>query len=127
MTPEEQKPLCSTKLKPILKKMLKSAGRDADELLHLVQFLVRVAAEFDDFQGRKDPSSTCKEAAFALKYFLEDNDAIPDQDKEFGLKDDLIIARTVIHRHSRALQPFADACGYRWDRLLPAWPAENHL
>lgn len=118
LTANELKPLCQTRLQPITKKMVKSAGRDADTLLHMVQFLVRVVSEFDEFQGKVGISTPRKEAAFALKYFLEDNDAIPDEDKEFGLKDDLIIARSVLRKHEAAFHPFADACGYRWDKLV---------
>jgi len=51
------------------------------------------------------------------KTFLEDNDAIPDDDEEFGLKDDLIIAQAVLEKNEKALRPFADACGYTWSRL----------
>lgn len=119
LTEEELRPLCSKRLQPVTRKMLRSAGRDADELLHIIQFLVRVCAEFDEFQGVASISPVRREAAFALKYFLEDNDAIPDSDKEFGLKDDLIIARTVLEKHRKSLQPFADACGYQWKRLIP--------
>jgi uncharacterized membrane protein YkvA (DUF1232 family) len=125
LSDEELQPLCSKRLQPITRKMLRSAGRDADELLHIVQFLVRVCAEFDEYQGHGGISTTRREAAFALKYFLEDNDAIPDEDKEFGLKDDLIIARAVLVKHESHLHPYADACGYRWDKLLPEAYKEN--
>jgi len=118
LTENELKPLCQTRLQPITKKMVKSVGRDADSLLHMIQFLVRVVSEFDEFQGNATVSRPRKEAAFALKYFLEDNDAIPDDDKEFGLKDDLIIARSVLSKNETDFHPFADACGYRWDKLV---------
>ena len=118
MTDEELKPLCSARLQPIARKMLESAGKDADQLLHMIQFLIRVASEFDEFQGQAGISDTRKEAAFGLKYFLEDIDAIPDDIPHLGLKDDLIIARTILKTHEAKLLPFADACGYRWDKLV---------
>jgi uncharacterized membrane protein YkvA (DUF1232 family) len=118
LTENELTPLCQNRLQPITRKMVKSAGRDADTLLHMVQFLVRVVSEFDEFQGNATTSTARKEAAFALKYFLEDNDAIPDDDKEFGLKDDLIIARAVLRKNESDFNSFADACGYRWDKLV---------
>ncbi len=114
----ELKPLCSARLQPIAKKMLQSAGKDADDLLLIIQFLIRVASEFDDYQGHAGVSTTRREAAFGLKYFLEDNDAIPDDIPHLGLKDDLIIARTILKTHETRLAPFADACGYRWDKLV---------
>jgi len=117
LTETELAPLCQTRLQPITKKMVQSAVRDADTLLHMIQFLVRVVSEFDEFQGNAAISKPRKEAAFALKYFLEDNDAIPDDDSEFGLKDDLIIARSVLNKNEKDFHPFADACGYRWDKL----------
>lgn len=118
LTENELKPLCQNRLQPITRKMVKSVGRDANTLLHMVQFLVRVVSEFDEFQGNASVSKPRKEAAFALKYFLEDNDAIPDDDKEFGLKDDLIIALSVLKKNKTDFHPFADACGYRWDKLV---------
>jgi len=114
---QDIEPLCSQRLQPITQKMLRSEGRDAEQLLHSVQFLVRIASEFDEFQGVVGISQTRREAAFALQYFLEDNDAIPDDDEEFGLKDDLIIAQAVLEKNEKALRPFADACGYTWSRL----------
>jgi uncharacterized membrane protein YkvA (DUF1232 family) len=118
LTDKELKPLCSERLQPIAKKMLQSAGKDADQLLHIIQFLILVASEFDEFQGDAGISTTRREAAFALKYFLEDEDAIPDDIAHYGLKDDLIIARTVLTTHEKPLTSFADACGYRWDKLV---------
>ncbi|MEM6884797.1 MAG: YkvA family protein [Verrucomicrobiota bacterium] len=118
MTEQELRPLCSARLQPIARKMLQSAGKDADQLLHIIQFLIRVASEFDDYQGHVGTSVVRKEAAFGLKYFLEENDAIPDHIPHLGLKDDLIIARTILKTHEAKLTPFADACGYRWDKLV---------
>ncbi|MEM6821732.1 MAG: hypothetical protein AAF558_07330 [Verrucomicrobiota bacterium] len=118
LSDEQLKPLCSTTLKPVVKKMVQSAGRDADDLLHIIQFIIRIVSEFDEYMGYARTSKTRREAAFALKYFLEEHDIIPDSDKEFGLKDDLIIARTVLQRHEKELHPFADACGFRWDKLV---------
>jgi|GEM_PF-482870 len=120
MTDKELKPLCSTRLQPIARKMLQSAGKNADQLLHIIQFLIRVVSEFDEYQGHAGISLTRKEAAFGLKYFLEDNDAIPDHIPHLGLKDDLIIARAILESHQAKLEPFADACGYRWDKLVVA-------
>ncbi len=57
------------------------------------------------------------EAAFALLYFLQGADHIPDSLPEIGLLDDALIVQLVLHRHAATLRA-------HWMRHGRLWPAE---
>jgi uncharacterized membrane protein YkvA (DUF1232 family) len=108
---------CRQELKSLTRKIARSVRPDREQFHLRVQFLVRVAGEYDDYAGRAGISEVRREAVFALRYFIEDHDAIPDTDKEYGFRDDDLVAATVLRRHAGVLAPFADACAQRWARL----------
>ena len=100
---------------PELALKMASTQHEADgELLPITRFLLRVAAEFDDYCNSASVSTVTREAVFALMYFLEEDDAIPDSEAELGYRDDAMIGRAMIRHHSAELKPFADACGQPW-------------
>ncbi|MEO0453325.1 MAG: YkvA family protein [Verrucomicrobiota bacterium] len=109
-------------LKRVTKKLVNTSNRGADDLLHLAKFLIRVVNEYETFCSKRNAPLIAKKAIFALIYFVAENDIIPDSDKEFGLSDDLIIARTVLKNHQDDLRDFADACSFSWEKLKGDYP-----
>lgn len=84
------------------------------ELWGIARFLLRVAAEYDDYRRSASISPVTRQAVFALQYFLEEDDAIPDSEESLGYTDDVMIGRAMIRGHAEELKPFADACGQPW-------------
>ncbi len=98
----------------ITRKMLTTEHEVDGELLKVTRLLIRIAVEYDDFIRSSTITQPTKEAIFALKYFLEENDAIPDTEEEIGYKDDLMIGIAALKSHRPELRAFADACGQAW-------------
>ncbi len=95
-------------------KMLTTEHAVEGELLKVTRLLIRVAAEYDDYIQSPTTTAVTREAIFALQYFLDEDDAIPDTEEELGYRDDLMIGVAMIGNHRDELKPFADACGQAW-------------
>lgn len=95
-------------------KMSVTEGERDGKLFRMTQFLLRVASEYDDFRRSAMVSEVTREAVFVLQYFLDEDDAIPDDVEGLGLSDDWMVGRAMLRRHESELREFADACGHRW-------------
>lgn len=103
-----------TALDSLTDKMLATRHAMDGQLWPIAQFLIRVAAEYDDFRRSASILEASRQAVFVLQYFLDENDAIPDTEVGLGFVDDFLIARTMVRMHEGELREFADACGHRW-------------
>ncbi len=99
--------------RPLLEKI-----RDLHESTHLQR---RLELLFIYFEEACTDGSACtpshRDAAFALLYFLQGLDRVPDSVPEVGLLDDAMVVQVVIQRNATLLRA-------HWLRRLRAWPSD---
>jgi uncharacterized membrane protein YkvA (DUF1232 family) len=61
-----------------------------------------------------------KEAAFALRYAVEEVDIIPDSASDIGYADDSLIVRTVLRRHQEIFRDYCDFRKIPWSKISVA-------
>jgi uncharacterized membrane protein YkvA (DUF1232 family) len=67
--------------------------------------LVVLAQYFEEtIKGPEAHAAARKEIAFALHYFDQASDRIPDDTPQYGLLDDALVVEAVIERNSAALR-----------------------
>ena len=73
----------------------------------LRQRLELLMSYFEATSETPKDSTTLREVAFALLYFLKGLDRIPDSVPEVGLLDDAMVVQSVLQRHETVLEAYA--------------------
>ncbi|HEY5893955.1 MAG TPA: hypothetical protein VIT91_12060 [Chthoniobacterales bacterium] len=108
----------AVRMLPRLRAKFASLDPEQPKLAIRIEFLGQVLEDFASGLCRDLTFHAVADIAFALQYFYQDNDLIPDDLPDDGFKDDLAVSELVLERHGKVLEEYAVARGFEWKELV---------
>lgn len=108
----------AVRMLPRLRAKFASLDPEQPQLAARIEFLGQVLEDFASGLCHDLAFHAVADIAFALQYFYQDNDLIPDNLPDDGFLDDLALGELVLAKHAQILEKYASTRGFDWEELV---------